>query len=81
MPVSFFQRDRASLELAVVLGRGWGGTGAAGGDWQEETGDTPDTPAMKLWIIAMDGCYSYIMLKPFIPKLQNHQVVKVMLKC
>ena len=46
VPVSFFQRDMASLELAVVFG--WDcGAGMAGGDWQEDAGDTPDTTAIK----------------------------------
>ena len=46
VPVSFFQRDMASLELAMEFG--WVcGTGTAGGDWQEDAGDTPDTPAIK----------------------------------
>ena len=42
VPVSFFHRERASLELAVGFG-GVSGTGAAGGDWQDDTGDTPET--------------------------------------
>ena len=41
VPVSFFQRERASLELAV----GWV-CGAAGGDWHDDTGDSPDTTAI-----------------------------------
>ena len=44
-PVSFFQRERASVELAGGL-VGVCGTGAAGGDWQDDTGDTPETQAI-----------------------------------
>ena len=44
VPVSFFQRDMASLELAMEFG--WV-CGTAGGDRQEDAGDTPDTPAIK----------------------------------
>ena len=45
VPVSFFQRERASVELAGGL-VGVCGTGAAGGDWQDDTGDTPETQAI-----------------------------------
>ena len=45
VPVSFFQRERASVELAGGL-VGVCGMGAAGGDWQEDTGDTPETQAI-----------------------------------
>ena len=44
VPVSFFQRERASEEVGVGF-VGVFGTGAAGGGWQDSTGETPGTPA------------------------------------
>ena len=45
VPVSFFQRERASEELTGGL-VGVCGTGAAGGDCKDSTGETPETPAI-----------------------------------
>ena len=48
VPVSFFHLERATLEVVWGLIGGGGGGRELGGDWHEETGDTPIAPAIRI---------------------------------